>query len=348
MSQPTQQSELLAEKEALARPRTTGEGPVGPKGLSQGQIVRTRFLRHGGAVVGVSILAAILALAFTSVGWGPFAGWWKYGHTDIAPLVHDGAPTLSLAPFRLGEHPFGQDRIGRDLFAMTMRGAQQSITVMLVIGLIAGAIGVVVGAVAGYFRGWADAVLMRLTDVVIIVPALLLAAVLSAVAGRRDDGTWFGTVAGQHGVLVLGVFLGFVLWVGLARLVRGEFLTLREREFVDAARLSGASSMRIIVRHILPNAIGVVIVNVTLTMSSAILLETALSYLGVGVKAPDTSLGLLISQNQDAFSTRPWLFWWPGAFIVLICLSINVIGDGLRDAFDPRQRPFRAGARSGR
>ncbi|WP_433874421.1 ABC transporter permease [Sinomonas atrocyanea] len=348
MSQPTQQSELLAEGEALARPRTPGEGPVGPKGLSQGQIVRKRFLRHGGAVVGVSILAAILALAFTSVGWGPFTGWWRYGHTDIAPLVHDGAPTLSLAPFRLGEHPFGQDRIGRDLFAMTMRGAQQSIIVMLVIGLIAGAIGVVVGAVAGYFRGWADAVLMRLTDVVIIVPALLLAAVLSAVAGRRDDGTWFGAVAGQHGVLVLGVFLGLVLWVGLARLVRGEFLTLREREFVDAARLSGASSMRIILRHILPNAIGVVIVNVTLTMSSAILLETALSYLGVGVKAPDTSLGLLISQNQDAFSTRPWLFWWPGAFIVLICLSINVIGDGLRDAFDPRQRPFRASPGSGR
>ena len=124
--------------------------------------------------------------------------------------------------------------------------------------------------------------------------------------------------------------------------MRGEFLTLREREFVDAARISGASNARIIFKHILPNAIGVLIVNVTLTMSAAILLETALSYLGVGVKSPDTSLGLLISQNQEAFSTRPWLFWFPGLFIVLICLSINFIGDGLRDAFDPRQKKFNA------
>ena len=111
---------------------------------------------------------------------------------------------------------------------------------------------------------------------------------------------------------------------------------------MDAARISGASNARIIFKHILPNAVGVLIVNVTLTMSAAILTETALSYLGVGVKSPDTSLGLLISQNQEAFSTRPWLFWFPGMFIVLICLSINFIGDGLRDAFDPRQKKFNA------
>ena len=141
-------------------------------------------------------------------------------------------------------------------------------------------------------------------------------------------------------MLALGIFLGLISWVGLARLMRGEFLTLREREFVDAARISGASNARIIFKHILPNAVGVLIVNVTLTMSAAILTETALSYLGVGVKSPDTSLGLLISQNQEAFTTRPWLFWFPGLFIVLICLSINFIGDGLRDAFDPRQKKF--------
>jgi peptide/nickel transport system permease protein len=183
---------------------------------------------------------------------------------------------------------------------------------------------------------------MRLTDVIIIIPVLLLAAVMSQTAGRRDAGTWFAQFAATNGVVVLGIFLGLVVWVGLARLVRGEFLSLREREFVDAARISGASNARIIFKHILPNAVGVVIVNGTLIMSSAILLETALSYLGVGVKAPDTSLGLLISQNQEAFSTRPWLFWWPGLFIVLICLCINFIGDGLRDAFDPRQKKFNA------
>jgi peptide/nickel transport system permease protein len=223
-----------------------------------------------------------------------------------------------------------------------MRGAQQSITIMVVIGLIAGLIGVVVGALSGYFRGWMEAVLMRLTDVIIIVPALLLAAVMAQLAGRRDEGSGFASIASSNGVLALGIFLGLISWVGLARLMRGEFLTLREREFVDAARISGASNARIIFKHILPNAVGVLIVNVTLTMSAAILTETALSYLGVGVKSPDTSLGLLISQNQEAFATRPWLFWFPGLFIVLICLSINFIGDGLRDAFDPRQKKFNA------
>jgi peptide/nickel transport system permease protein len=127
-------------------------------------------------------------------------------------------------------------------------------------------------------------------------------------------------------------------WTSLARLVRGEVLSIREREFVEAARVAGARSSRIIFKHILPNAVGVIVVSATLTMSATILLETALSYLGLGVHAPDVSLGSLIQQYQTAFTTRPWLFWWPGIFIVIIALTINFIGDGLRDAFDPRQR----------
>ncbi|AXJ11560.1 ABC transporter permease [Arthrobacter sp. PM3] len=331
-------------EDASSRPSdAAGIEPVlEAKGLSQGQIVRKRFLGHSGAIAGLVVFAAIFIMAFTSVGYLGIPGWWKYSHTEVSPLVNDGAPTSSLWPLAWGEHPFGQDRIGRDLFAMTMRGAQQSITIMIVIGLIAGLIGVVVGAISGYFRGWAEAVLMRLTDVIIIIPALLLAAVMAQLAGRRDQGSWFASFASTNGVLALGIFLGLISWVALARLMRGEFLSLREREFVDAARISGASNARIIFKHILPNAVGVLIVNVTLTMSAAILTETALSYLGVGVKAPDTSLGLLISQNQQAFATRPWLFWYPGLFIVLICLSINFIGDGLRDAFDPRQKKFNA------
>jgi peptide/nickel transport system permease protein len=340
MSQPTQEEEILARQAAhggtLPAPGTASIG------LSQGQIVRKRFLGHAGALVGLAAFVVIFVLAFTAVGWAGIPGWWKYNHLDVSPLVNDGAPTASLWPLAWGEHPFGQDRIGRDLFAMTMRGAQQSITIMIIIGAIAGLIGAVVGGLAGYFRGWVEAILMRITDVIIIVPVLLLAAVVAQMANRRDSGSWFAGFAASNGVLVLGIFLGLVSWVGLARLVRGEFLTLREREFVDAARISGASNARIIFKHILPNAVGVLIVNVTLTMSAAILLETALSYLGVGVKSPDTSLGLLISQNQEAFSTRPWLFWFPGLFIVLICLSINFIGDGLRDAFDPRQKKFNA------
>ncbi|MDQ0619688.1 ABC transporter permease [Arthrobacter globiformis] len=342
MSQPSQQDEIMAEEAGL-RQESAGIEPVSEaRGLSQGQIVRKRFLGHSGAIVGLAVFAIIFVMAFTSVGYAGIPGWWKYTHEAVSPLVNDGTPTASLWPLAWGEHPFGQDRIGRDLFAMTMRGAQQSITIMVVIGLIAGLIGVVVGALSGYFRGWMEAVLMRLTDVIIIVPALLLAAVMAQLAGRRDEGSWFAAFASSNGVLALGIFLGFISWVGLARLMRGEFLTLREREFVDAARISGASNARIIFKHILPNAVGVLIVNVTLTMSAAILTETALSYLGVGVKSPDTSLGLLISQNQEAFATRPWLFWFPGLFIVLICLSINFIGDGLRDAFDPRQKKFNA------
>ncbi|MGM7774524.1 ABC transporter permease [Arthrobacter sp. KNU-44] len=342
MSQTSQQDEIIAEEASLPQAAAGIEPIFEAKGLSQGQIVRKRFLGHSGAIIGLVVFAIIFITAFTSVGYAGIPGWWKHSHEDVSPLVNGGAPTASLWPPAWGEHPFGQDRIGRDLFAMTMRGAQQSITVMIVMGLIAGLIGVVVGALSGYFRGWMEAVLMRLTDVIIIVPTLLLAAVMAQLAGRRDEGSWFASFASNNGVLVLGIFLGLISWVGLARLVRGEFLSLREREFVDAARISGASNIRIIFKHILPNAVGVVIVNVTLTMSAAILTETALSYLGVGVKAPDTSLGLLISQNQAAFATRPWLFWFPGLFIVLICLSINFIGDGLRDAFDPRQKKFDA------
>jgi ABC-type dipeptide/oligopeptide/nickel transport system permease subunit len=136
--------------------------------------------------------------------------------------------------------------------------------------------------------------------------------------------------------------LGVVLWTNLARLVRGEFLSLREKEFVEAARAMGAADSRIIFRHILPNTLGTIIVNATLTISAAIILETILSFLGFGVQAPDTSLGKLISDYQAAFQTRPWLFWWPGLFIVAIALSVNFIGDGLRDAFDPKQTRVRA------
>jgi peptide/nickel transport system permease protein len=153
--------------------------------------------------------------------------------------------------------------------------------------------------------------------------------VVGAIVGRTANGL---------GAFGLAALLGLVSWMVIARLVRAEFLALREREFVEAARVAGASDARIIFRHILPNAVGVIIVNATLLMAAAILLETALSYLGFGVQSPDTSLGKIISDNQSAFGTRPWLFWWPGLFIIVIALSVNFIGDGLRDAFDPRQR----------
>lgn len=293
-------------------------------GKTQGQIVRKRFRQNTGAVISLAILIAVLLLAITSIGVGPIPGWWKYNYTEMQPIVNGAAPNA--------QHWFGQDATGRDLFAMTMRGVQNTFLVVILITSIAGFLGVLFGGLAGYYRGWIEAVIMRFTDMVIIIPLMLLTAVLGKLAGSYFHGIW--------NTIMFGVVVGLLFWSSLARLVRAEFLSLREREFVDAARLAGASDMRIIFKHILPNAIGVVTVNVSLMMSSAILTETALSYLGFGIKAPDWSLGSLISANQSAFSTRPWLFWFPGLFILVISLAVNFVGDGLRDAFDPRQKKF--------
>ncbi|ACQ79378.1 binding-protein-dependent transport systems inner membrane component [Beutenbergia cavernae DSM 12333] len=301
------------------------------EGLSQGQIVRRRFLRHRGAVIGLVVFLLIVLLAFTSIGVGGWTGWWPKNAVDRYPVLAGGSPTLEMPAwlggpgFAIGEHPFGQDEIGRDVFARTMRGTQTSIIVMVVLGFVATTVGIVVGALSGYFRGKADQTLMRLTDLIIILPAIVIGAVLGKQFGGADP-------------VPLALILGLVIWPGLARLVRGEFLSLREREFVDAARVAGASSGRIIFKHMLPNAMGVIIVNTTLMLSTAILLETSLSYLGFGITQPNVSLGYLISEYQSAFSTRPWLFWWPGLFIVSIALCVNFVGDGLRDAFDPRQK----------
>jgi ABC-type dipeptide/oligopeptide/nickel transport system permease subunit len=307
------------------------------EGLSLGRIVFRRFLRHRGAMIAVVVLAFVIILSFSSIGLNVFFihtnGWWKWGYSDIPKnLIADGHPTLSVIPkwlggdgIHLGDHPFGQDDIGHDMFARVMRGMQQSLMILFVCGLVSTFIGTVVGAVAGFFGGMVDSLLMRLTDLIIIVPLILLAAIVAHVFSGA-------------GSIALALVLGALSWTSLARLVRGEVLALREREFVEAARVAGSSSARIIFRHILPNAVGVIIVSATLTMSATILVETALSYLGLGVHAPDVSLGSLISQYETAFTTRPWLFWWPGIFIVIIALSINFIGDGLRDAFDPRQR----------
>jgi len=317
-----------------------GENAIANKeveGLSQRQIVLRRFVRHRAAMISLFVLISIVVFVFTAsefhigpLGWN---GWWHYTINQTPDLIrcpngNVGCPTLTITPgkgFGLGVHPFGQDDIGHDYFALVMRGAQRSLLVTFIIGAVAGTIGTVIGAIAGFYRGTVDNVLMRLVDFLITIPSIIIGSVI---------GYHFGNL----GATFLALYLGLFAWTGLSRLVRGEFLTLRERDFVDAARVAGASNRRIIFKHILPNAVGVIIVSITLLMSGAILLETALSYLGFGVVPPDVSLGLLISQYQDSFTTRPWLFWYPGLFIITIALSINFIGDGLRDAFDPRQR----------
>jgi ABC-type dipeptide/oligopeptide/nickel transport system permease subunit len=302
-------------------------------GRSQGQIVRRRFIRHKGAMLSLFMLTFIVLLSATSVGWGPIPGWWQWSYTSVVPPNPDQSPTMSLLPswlggagIQIGDHPFGIDNEkGRDMFALTMRGVQTTLTVILILGLLTTAIGVLIGAIAGYFGGIIDAVLMRFTDIILIIPLLLITAVA-------------GFAFNASGVLSLAIVLGVFSWTGLARLVRAEFLALREREFVDAARVAGASSRRIIFKHILPNTVGVIVVSTTLLMGAGILTEAALGFLGFGIRSPDVSLGSLVNDYQGAFQSRPFLFVWPGVFIVGIVLCLQFIGDGLRDAFDPRQK----------
>jgi peptide/nickel transport system permease protein len=306
------------------------------EGRSQGAIVMRRFLRHRGAMISLAVLIIVVVLSISSEGLDllgiDFHGWWKWTWTDLANISNHGEPTLSLIPqwlggagIRWGDHPLGQDSLGRDVFAEVMRGTQESLMIVFVVGILSTFIGVVIGAVSGFFRGWIDSVLMRITDVVIIIPLIVLTATL---AHKYN----------ANGSVVVAVVLALASWPQLARLVRADVLGLREREFVDAARVAGASSGRIMFVHILPNAVGVILVNTTLLMAATILTEAALGFLGFGVQAPDVSLGSIVQQYENAFQTRPWLFFSPTAFVVIIALTINFIGDGLRDAFDPRQK----------
>jgi ABC-type dipeptide/oligopeptide/nickel transport system permease subunit len=306
------------------------------RAMTSRELITRRFLRHRGALGGLLVFLTTVLLSFSSIGFAGVPGWWGLDYETPATVVNGGRMSLDVFPpfldgdgLAVGAHPFGQDDVGRDYFALTMRGTQISLMICLLVGLLATMIGVMIGAAAGFYRGKTEAVLMRITDVILTIPLLVIAAVL----GRNVQ---------DAGPIALAIMIGVLYWTTLARLVRGEFLSLREKEFVEAARAMGASSGRIIFRHILPNALGTIIVSATLTVAAAIILETSLSFLNLGVRPPDTSLGLLISAYQGSFSTRPWLFYCPAFFIVAIALSVNFIGDGLRDAFDPKQTRVRA------
>jgi ABC-type dipeptide/oligopeptide/nickel transport system permease subunit len=297
-------------------PQTTTEREFTVVRRSQTQMVIRRFMAHKLAVG--SLVVFLLVVVVSLIG-GRF---WKYGYADITDEF-SSPPSL--------EHPMGTDDIGHDSFAQVLRGAQKSVQVALMVAFLATTIGAVIGALAGYYRGWVDSALMRFTDLVLTIPSIAILAVLAATVSEQA-GNWF----------FIGLVLALLLWVYIARVVRGTFLSLREKEFVEAARALGASDARIMFRHLLPNAAGSLIVNATVMVSIAILTETALSFLGLGIRPPDTSLGLLVSTGQQAATTRPWLFYFPGLVIIVIALTINFVGDGLRDAFDPTQTRVRA------
>jgi ABC-type dipeptide/oligopeptide/nickel transport system permease subunit len=232
-----------------------------------------------------------------------------------------------------GENIFGVDTLGRDVFSRVLYGARVSLMVALVATALSALIGLVVGMLAGYFRGWVDAVLSRLIDALLAFPILLLALGVAA-ACSFGEGCLRGTVKPGLGVVIF--VIAFVNWTYVARIVRGQVLQLREREFVEAARSLGASDVRIMLREILPNITAPLIVVTTLAIPQNILFEAALSYLAVGVQPPDASWGKMIADAAEVFDTAWWYMLFPGAALLLTVLSFNVLGDGLQDALDPR------------
>jgi peptide/nickel transport system permease protein len=304
--------------------QTTGNilPPAGPvereftvQARTQTQLIYRRFLQHKLAVISVFVLTAIVLLAFVG------GALWHYKYTDITP-------DNSVPPS--GTHPFGTDNLGYDEFARVLRGTQRSLEIAFLVAILATVVGTIWGAIAGFYRGITDSVMMRFVDLVLTIPIIAAGALLGH--HFQAAGWW-----------ALALVIAGLSWPAVSRIVRGQTLSLREKEYVEAARALGAKDSRIIFRHILPNVIGQVIVVVTILVALAILTESALSYLGFGVQAPDTSLGTLIASAQTALQGGQWwLFYFPGIFIILICLSVNFIGDGLRDAFDPSQQRVRA------
>jgi peptide/nickel transport system permease protein len=278
------------------------------KERKQWQIVLSRFMRHRLAVGSLVVFVFLVLLAFV----GPYV--WIHKYTGF-----ESPSSIRFSP----SNPMGTDQLGHDLFAQVLRGMQQSIKVAFLVTILSTGFGAPYGAISGYFGGRVDAIMMRICDVLLTLPLLLVAGAI--VTGRGGS------------VLMVALILGLLGWVVDARVVRGVVLSLREQEFIEAARALGGGTLRIVFRHLLPNATGAIIVQVTLNIAAAILAESALSFVGLGVQPPDTSLGVLVNVARPAVETRPWLFYWPGIMIILIALTINFVGDGLRDAFDPRQ-----------
>jgi peptide/nickel transport system permease protein len=286
------------------------------KPLSQWDLARRRFLRHKLAMASVVVLVLIFLAAI-------FAGFLTPYEYDQINLNDPGAgPTLT------DRHFFGTDQLGRDYFTRVLFGIRTTVRVAFLVAFLSTAIGTLVGALAGYYSGWVDNVLMRLTDLILTLPYLPVLLVAAALLGRGSP-------------YRVAVILALLFWTYLARIVRGTFLSLKQKEYVEAARAVGASDRRIILRHLLPNSLGSIIVNGTLTVASAILVEAFLSYLGFGIQPPTPALGALISDGQGQMLQMWWLVTFPGIAIVLICLCVNFIGDGLRDALDPTQRRVR-------
>jgi peptide/nickel transport system permease protein len=271
-------------------------------------IVGRRFLGHRLAVMGLAVLVLLFLLAFV----GPYFS--KYSYTDRDFNAFLQAPSA--------EHWFGTTQTGADVYALTLRGMQKSLIIGLLVAVVSTGIAAIVGSFAGYMGGWVERVLMWVVDLLLVLPSFLIVAILSPTFRGK---TW----------LVFVVLLAAFLWMVTARIVRGMTISLREREYVLAARYMGVPARTIIFRHILPNISSLLIIDATINVSAAIISETGLSYFGFGVQPPDVSLGTIIAEGTNSAVTYPWLFAFAGGLLVVIVLAVNLVGDGLRDALDP-------------
>jgi peptide/nickel transport system permease protein len=288
---------------------------------SQWQLFRRRFFRHKLAVFSLVVILALYVIVI-------FAG-------TFAPFDPNPTP-LRLQDANIGpnaHHWFGTDELGRDQLSRIIYAGRVSLAVGFFVAVISTVVGTAVGSIAGYFGRWIDQLLMRVTDLFLVVPGIALAAM--AQKGLQDKE--FPVVGKLSTTVLMVVVLSFLFWQTIARVTRGLMLSVKEKEYVEAARASGASSRRIILRHIIPNMVGPIVVNTTLVVGYAILAESTLSFLGFGIQLPNVSWGNMLNSSESAVGGKTaYLIYFPGLLLLLTILAVNFLGDGLRDAFDPQ------------
>jgi len=290
--------------------------------LTRGRLVLRRFRRRKLAVAGLIVIFSLFVLAFV----GPHLTKWHYYDKDFSAFLDrpQGCPCPPSTT-----HWFGTTQIGEDVYAQTLRGLQKSLLIGVLVAFFSTGLAAIVGASAGYFGGWVDRILMWFVDLLLVLPSFLLIAILSP---NFRGKTW----------LLFVFLLAAFSWMITARIVRGLTLSLREREFIQAARFMGVPSRKIIFGHLLPNMSSLLIIDATINVGGAILAETGLSYFGFGVQPPDVSLGTLIFDGTNSALTFPWLFLFAGGLLILTVLAVSVVGDGMRDALDPNASAVRA------
>jgi oligopeptide transport system permease protein len=268
--------------------------------------------RNRAAVVAGALILTMAVLVIV----GPWLSPWSYDHTDWA--------NTSIGPDWGSRHIFGTDALGRDLFVRTLYGGRISLLIGVVATLVSLLIGISWGATAGYLGGRVDHVMMRIVDILYAMPFMFFVILLMVFFGRN--------------IILIFVAIGAINWLDMARIVRGQTLSLKHKEFVEAAEAQGVATFNIIRRHIVPNLLGVVVVYVTLTIPQVILVESFLSFLGLGVQEPMTSWGALVNEGAQEMGTAPWMLIFPAVFLALTLFCFNFVGDGLRDALDPKDR----------